>query len=106
MASCRVQCDESPLDISEWDVPQLQQVADSGGVLYWSFRGRWMLIPNRVLRNTLEEYGTWMAASNRPRFFSHVPRWVGLLWRQDARPAPTADAIQTLPELTQAPASA
>lgn len=85
------------LNLLDYDIEELRQVAESGGVLYWNHGGLWGKIPNAVLSNTLSTLTDWRRFKDR-RPKTTIPSSVSTIhWGQTVRPQQLATALSAPP---------
>lgn len=60
-----VHLDETVLDIVDYDIDQLRELVDRGGVLYWDNAGLVGKVSNGILRNVIETYDAWQTLAAR-----------------------------------------
>lgn len=86
MTSLRVLADQQRLNVFEWDIKELREVSDLGGVLYWNSFGMEGKVPNAVLRDVFETIDDWDRLKERHPEADPPPGLGDIVWDQTLSP--------------------
>lgn len=91
------------LNIDDYDIEKLREVAVTGGVIYWDHLGHVLKVPNTVIRAALDESETYREWKKRDRPIQQ-PADIGLIWRDQALPTQSSESVwSNLPRLRRLP---
>lgn len=91
------------LNIEDYDLDQLAEVVDRGGVVYWDHEGEVRKIPNAILRPALDLYQMYQQWRTRGRPIG-TPGSIGLIYRDETTfTRRSSEDASTLPRLLPRP---